>query len=86
MSELADDVDALVDASGAERVHLVGHDWGGFVAWSFAARYPGRLATLSSLSSPHPSALLQSMMTSRQGLAWPPYLFRASHPRVAFRR
>lgn len=76
MSELADDVDALVDASGAERVHLVGHDWGGFVAWSFAARYPGRLATLSSLSSPHPSALLQSMMTSRQGLAWPPYLFQ----------
>ena len=69
MPELVDDVGALIDASGADRVHLVGHDWGGFVAWSFAARYPHRLATLSSLSSPHPGALLQTMMTSRQGLA-----------------
>ncbi|MGB8795317.1 MAG: alpha/beta fold hydrolase, partial [Mycobacterium sp.] len=74
MPELVDDVGALIDASGADRVHLVGHDWGGFVAWSFAARYPHRLATLSSLSSPHPRALLQTMMTSRQGLAWQVYL------------
>jgi pimeloyl-ACP methyl ester carboxylesterase len=76
MPELVDDVGALIDASGADRVHLVGHDWGGFVAWSFAARYPDRLATLSSLSSPHPVALLQTMMTSRQGLAWQVYLFQ----------
>ncbi|MGB7867743.1 MAG: alpha/beta fold hydrolase [Mycobacterium sp.] len=76
MPELVDDVGALIDASGADRVHLVGHDWGGFVAWSFAARYPHRLATLSSLSSPHPRALLQTMMTSRQGLVWQVYLFQ----------
>ena len=41
-----------------------------------AARYPGRLTTLSSLSSPHPFALQQSMLTSRQGLAWQVYLFQ----------
>ena len=70
MPELVDDVRALIEASGADRVHLVGHDWGGLVAWSFAARYPGRLTTLTSLSSPHPAALLRSMMTRRQGLAW----------------
>jgi pimeloyl-ACP methyl ester carboxylesterase len=66
----------MSEGSASERFHLVGHDWGGFVAWSFAARYPGRLTTLSSLSSPHPVALLQSMMTSRQGLAWQAYLFQ----------
>ena len=76
MPELVKDVDALIEASGSDRVHLVGHDWGGLVAWSFAARYPGRLTTLSSLSSPHPAALLQSIMTSRQGLAWQVYLFQ----------
>ena len=76
MPELVDDVGALIEASGADRVHLVGHDWGGLVAWSFAARYPGRLTTLSSLSSPHPAALLRSMMVSRQGLAWQAYLFQ----------
>jgi pimeloyl-ACP methyl ester carboxylesterase len=86
MPELVDDVGALIEASGADRVHLVGHDWGGLVAWSFAARYPDRLLTLSSLSSPHPATLLQSMMTSRQGLAWQVYLFQLPlDPRAAFR-
>src|SRR5580765_1950364 len=47
MSELVDDTLALVDASGAHQVHLVGHDWGGAVAWAFAATYPDRLFTLT---------------------------------------
>jgi len=37
MSELVEDVGALIDGSGAQRMHLVGHDFGGLVAWSFAA-------------------------------------------------
>lgn len=65
MSELVDDVGALVDASGADRVHLVGHDFGALVAWSFAAKHPDRVMTLSSLSGPHPSALQHAMLTSR---------------------
>jgi alpha/beta hydrolase fold len=74
VSELVADVGALIDESGAERVHLVGHDWGALVAWSFAASHRDRLTTLSALSGPHPSAVQRSMLTSRQGLAsW--YLF-----------
>lgn len=77
MAELVEDVIALVDASGADRIHLVGHDFGGLVAWSFAARYPERVRTLSSLSSPHPDALQNAMMTSRQGLAsWYAYFYQ----------
>lgn len=67
--ELVEDVRALVDATGADRVHLVGHDWGAAVAWAFAAQYPDRLASLSALSVPHPAAFLRAMATSRQGLA-----------------
>src|SRR5690349_3314548 len=33
VDELAGDIRTLIDVSGAERVHLVGHDWGGAVAW-----------------------------------------------------
>jgi len=33
LNELVEDVVALVDAAGVDRVHLVGHDWGGGVAW-----------------------------------------------------
>jgi pimeloyl-ACP methyl ester carboxylesterase len=37
------DVVALLDAAGVERVHLVGHDWGGGVAWMVAATRPDRV-------------------------------------------
>jgi pimeloyl-ACP methyl ester carboxylesterase len=66
MSELTGDVIALIDASGAERVHVVGHDWGGAVAWAVATAYPDRLHTLTSLCTPHGSALQRSMVTSNQ--------------------
>ena len=68
-AELVEDTLALIDASGADRVHLVGHDWGAAVAWGVAAGAPERLASLSALSVPHPMAFVRSMLTSRQGLA-----------------
>src|ERR1700722_9134886 len=79
--ELVADVGALIDASGARRVPLVGHDWGAAVAWAAAAEMPGRLATVSPISVPHPAAFLKSFVTSRQGLAsWYMYFFQL--PRV----
>jgi len=81
MSELVADVGALIDASGAQRVHLVGHDWGAAVAWAAAAEIPERLATVSPVSVPHPGAFIKSFITSRQGLAsWYMYLFQL--PRI----
>jgi pimeloyl-ACP methyl ester carboxylesterase len=67
--ELAEDVRALIDASGAQRVHLVGYDFGAGVAWASAAEMPERLASLVTMSVPHPAALLKALATSRQGLA-----------------
>lgn len=53
---LTADVLGLADAVGAERFHLVGHDWGASIAWQLAARHGARLLTLSTLSVPHPLA------------------------------
>jgi pimeloyl-ACP methyl ester carboxylesterase len=79
--ELVADVGALIDASGARQVHLVGHDWGAAVAWAAAAEMPQRLATVSPISVPHPAAFLKSFTNSRQGLAsWYMYLFQL--PRI----
>lgn len=81
MSELVDDAVALIDAGGAERVHLVGHDWGAAVAWGVAATVPDRLASVSPLSVPHPGAFLRALPTSRQGLAsW--YMYYYQLPRL----
>jgi len=79
--DLAKDVQALIDASGAERVHLVGHDAGATVAWVVADDVPDRLASLTTLSVPHPAAFLNAMLTSRQILAsW--YIFFYQLPRI----
>jgi pimeloyl-ACP methyl ester carboxylesterase len=66
MPELVADVLALAEAAGAARFHLVGHDWGGAVAWTLAGRHPERVATLTSVSTPHPRALAAALLTGGQ--------------------
>lgn len=68
VSALVGDVVALLDAAGLERAHLLGHDWGGVVAWGLACSQPDRVETLTVLSTPHPAALLRSLVTSTQAL------------------
>jgi pimeloyl-ACP methyl ester carboxylesterase len=60
---LMDDAMAIVAASGYGdcRFHLVGHDWGGSIAWALADRYPQRLASLTVLSRPHPNAFNRAL-------------------------
>jgi pimeloyl-ACP methyl ester carboxylesterase len=67
-SELQRDVLALLNAAGVQRAHLVGHDWGGAVAWMLGASAPDRLTGLTVLSTPHPTALARSLVTSAQAL------------------
>jgi pimeloyl-ACP methyl ester carboxylesterase len=50
---------ACGNASG--RFHLVGHDWGGSIAWGIADRYPERVASLTVLSRPHPNAFNRAL-------------------------
>jgi pimeloyl-ACP methyl ester carboxylesterase len=67
-AELIKDVLALIDTSGAQRVHLVSFDWGAAVSWALAAHHPERLVSLSALAIPHSAAMLRAMVTSRQAL------------------
>jgi pimeloyl-ACP methyl ester carboxylesterase len=57
---------AIAGACGAERFHLVGHDWGGQLAWLLAARHPERVRTLTVLSRPHPAAFARALASDRQ--------------------
>jgi pimeloyl-ACP methyl ester carboxylesterase len=61
LGAVAGDVVGLADELGAERFHVVGHDWGALVAWRLAADAPGRVATLTALSVPHPRAMLNAL-------------------------
>ena len=51
----------LADALGYERFDLVGHDWGGQIAWLVAAHHRTRVRTLTVLSRPHPAAFALAM-------------------------
>jgi pimeloyl-ACP methyl ester carboxylesterase len=46
---------------GGRRFHLVGHDWGGSIAWGIADRWPERLVSLTVLSRPHPNAFNRAL-------------------------
>ena len=59
---LAGDIAALVGALGADQADLVGHDWGGAVAWHTAAHHPQRVRRLAVLSCPPPAALAQALL------------------------
>ena len=60
---LVADAMAIAAACGRadRRFHLVGHDWGGSLAWAIADRYPERLASLTILSRPHPLAFNRAL-------------------------
>jgi len=63
IDRLMDDAMAIVAASGYgnARFHLVGHDWGGSIAWGLADRHHERLASLTILSRPHPNAFNRAL-------------------------
>ena len=63
IDRLMDDAMAIVAASGYgdARFHLVGHDWGGSIAWGVADRHHERLASLTILSRPHPNAFNRAL-------------------------
>ena len=60
------DVTRLLDACGAERASVVGHDWGAIVAWWFAMLYPTRLDRLAILNVPHPATFRHALRSLRQ--------------------
>lgn len=63
---LVGDVLGFADALGGDRFHLVGHDWGGAVAWQVAGRHPDRLLTVTSVSTPHPAAFRRAIQDGDQ--------------------
>jgi pimeloyl-ACP methyl ester carboxylesterase len=66
LGRLVVDVLGIGDGLGVERFHLVGHDWGGAVAWALAAAHPERLHSVTSVSTPHPRAFASSLLRSTQ--------------------
>jgi pimeloyl-ACP methyl ester carboxylesterase len=66
IERLTADVEGLIRALGQKKAHIVGHDWGGGVAWSFAMAYPALVDRLAVLNCPHPAQMMRGLRTLQQ--------------------
>lgn len=69
MPHLLRDLQGLLDHLGRERCILVGHDWGGYLAWVFAAAFPSRVERLVIANAPHPAIFLREVATNPKQIA-----------------
>jgi pimeloyl-ACP methyl ester carboxylesterase len=66
IESLMDDVTGLLDAARVQRAILVGHDWGGIIAWYYAMRHVGRVEALVMVNAPHPACFEREVRRWRQ--------------------
>ncbi len=75
IDRLTADVMSLIRAFGEERAIIIGHDWGGGVAWAFGANYPQATERLVVLNCPHPAAFQKQLKANRSQLRRSWYIF-----------
>jgi pimeloyl-ACP methyl ester carboxylesterase len=61
LDTLSADIQGLIESLGYVRAHIVGHDWGGAIAWHLAQKFPQMLDRLAVLNAPHPQRFLQEL-------------------------
>ncbi len=64
VKDLIEDLRALAEHLGHEKIIMVGHDWGGAVAWSVAIRHPELLEKLIIINSPHPAVFARELLNN----------------------
>jgi pimeloyl-ACP methyl ester carboxylesterase len=82
---LVADVLAVADHLRAERFALVGHDWGGVVAWCTAAWHPDRVSHLVAMNAPHPTLLQNALDNDTDQQAASSYIAALTAPGAADR-
>jgi pimeloyl-ACP methyl ester carboxylesterase len=66
LDKLVGDIGAVLRHFRRDRAVLVGHDWGGIVAWAFAMRHPEQTERLVILNAPHPKGILRELASNPQ--------------------
>jgi pimeloyl-ACP methyl ester carboxylesterase len=79
-SNMALDLTGVIRSLGAADATLVGHDWGGFLAWTAAAMRPAIVRRLVVVSSAHPRSLRRSLLTDRRQIVAADHLLGFQRP------
>ena len=87
LPKLVGDVKAVVEHFGKDKPEknavIVGHDWGGMIAWSFAMSHPGLTERLVILNLPHPAALSRELANNPKQQEASAYARRFQQPDAA---
>lgn len=87
ISLLAADIAGLIKALGFEKAHIVGHDWGGAIAWQLALEYPEVVDRLVVLNCPHPVTFSKALRSNFKQIvkSWYIFFFQLPHiPEMLF--
>lgn len=75
IQELIKDIEGIITGLGYESCILVGHDWGGAIAWYFAYSYPRLVEKLIVLNIPHPAKFAEGLRSNPQQILKSSYTF-----------
>nr|WP_276277550.1 alpha/beta hydrolase [Halomicroarcula sp. SYNS111] len=81
-SELVADVRELIHSEGRESAHVVGHDFGGFVAWNLALRHPSTVDRIGICNVPHPRVYRETLRSSPQQIVRSWYVWFYQVPKL----
>lgn len=79
---VATDIAELIKQSGFEKAYIVGHDWGGAIAWTLSSMYPELVEKLAILNCPHPKEMLKMIKKNPSQLLKSWYMFMHQLPYV----
>jgi epoxide hydrolase 4 len=80
MPLLVNDVGAVIKAEGRTSAVIVGHDWGGAVAWTLAMTHPDWIQALVILNLPHPSGIQREIKNNPEQRKNSQYAFNFQKP------
>ena len=74
VNRIVEDVFALADTFDVDQFTLIGHDWGGAIAWASALKHPERINKLVIINAPHPYIFQQTLFTDEAQCAASQYI------------
>ena len=83
MPKLVGDIKAVVEHFDRKNAVIVGHDWGGMIAWTFAMQYPQMTERLVILNLPHPAGLMRELAENPKQVAASQYARDFQRPKAA---
>ncbi|MEC2070958.1 alpha/beta fold hydrolase [Alkalihalophilus marmarensis] len=82
IDHLRDDITGIIDYLGYEKANIIGHDWGGIVAWHLTSTKPEYVEKLTVINSPHPAVFKSTIFKNPMQLLRSMYMMLFQIPKL----